>query len=66
MHHFNRIASKDLVIGLPKLKFKRDKICEACQKGKKTKSSFKQKKMLFQLQGLLNCFTWIYLDPLGP
>jgi len=41
MHHLNIIASKDLVIGLPKLKFESDRICEACQKGKQTKSSFK-------------------------
>jgi len=41
MHHLNRIASKDLVIGLPKLKFERNKLCETCQKGKQTKSSFK-------------------------
>jgi len=34
MHHSNRIASKELVIGLPKLKFERDGIWEACQKGK--------------------------------
>jgi len=31
MHHLNRIAFKGLVIGLPKLKFERDKMCEACQ-----------------------------------
>jgi len=42
MHYLNRLASKELVIGLPKLKFERDKLCEACQKGKQTKSSFKQ------------------------
>jgi len=41
MHHLNRIASKDLVIGLPKLRFERNKLCEACQMGKQTKSSFK-------------------------
>jgi len=41
MHHLNRLASKDLVIGLPKLKFGRDKLCEACQKGEQTKRSFK-------------------------
>jgi len=33
MHHLNRIASKELVVGLPKLKFERDKLCEARQKG---------------------------------
>jgi len=42
MHHLNRLASKDLVVGLPKLKFERDRLCEACQKSKQTKSSFKQ------------------------
>jgi len=41
MHHLNRIASKDLVIDLPKLKFERNKLCGACQMGKQTKSSFK-------------------------
>jgi len=41
MHHLNRLASKELVIGLPKLKFERNILCEACQKGKQTKSSFK-------------------------
>jgi len=42
MHHLNRLAFKELVFGLPKLKFERDRLCEACQKGKQTKSSFKQ------------------------
>jgi len=41
MHHLSRLASKELVVGLPKLKFERDKLCETCQKGKQTKSSFK-------------------------
>jgi len=41
MYHLNRLVSKELVVGLPKLKFERDRLCEACQKGKQTKSSFK-------------------------
>ena len=41
MHHLNRIASKELVVGLSKLKFERDRLCKACQKGKQTKSTFK-------------------------
>jgi len=41
MHHLNRIASKDLVIGFPKLKFEKNKLCEGCQMGKQIKSSFK-------------------------
>jgi len=40
-YHLNRIASKDPVISLPKIKFERNKLCDACQNGKQTKSSFK-------------------------
>jgi len=43
MHHLNKLISKDLVEGLPKLKFEKDHICEACQKGKQIKHSFKLK-----------------------
>ena len=34
MQHFNRLNRKQLVEGLLKLKFEKDKVCEACQKGK--------------------------------
>ncbi|XP_070017751.1 uncharacterized protein [Nicotiana sylvestris] len=30
----NKLVSKDLVIGLPNIKFKEDKFCEACTRGK--------------------------------
>ena len=40
----SKLISKDLVRGLPKLKFAENKICEACVKGKQIKSSFKPKK----------------------
>jgi len=30
----NKVVSNDLVIGLPKIKFEKDKLCNACQKGK--------------------------------
>jgi len=46
MHHFNKLIAKDLVIGLLKLKFEKDHICEACQKGKQIKHSFKLKNMV--------------------
>ena len=35
MEHLNKHISKDLVIGLPKLKFEIDRLCVACQKGNK-------------------------------
>ena len=41
MEHLNKIISKDFVIGLPKLKFKKDRLCDACQKGKQVRVSFK-------------------------
>jgi len=41
MHHLNKIASKELVVGLPKLKFEKHRLCVACQKGKQTKNTFK-------------------------
>ena len=39
----NKLISKDLVRGLPKLKFC-EKICDTCVKGKQIRSSFKSKK----------------------
>ena len=38
MHLLNTLIKKDLVIGLPKLKFEKDKLCAACQKGNQTKN----------------------------
>ena len=37
MQHLNKLISKELVIGLPKIKFEKDKLCAACQKGKQVK-----------------------------
>ena len=62
MHHLNHLIRKDLVIGLAKLKFEKNKLCEACQKGKQVKTPFKEK-MLFLLQNPLIYFTLIYLVP---
>lgn len=41
----NKIAPKGLVIGLPKIKFSKDKLCDAFQMGKKMRVSFKSKKV---------------------
>ena len=43
MHHLNKLNRKQLVERLPKLKFEKDRICEACQRGKQTKVSFTPK-----------------------
>ena len=62
MNHLNKLISKDLVIELPKLKFERDNICEACQKGKQVKSSFKIKNVVSSLRPL----ELLHMDLFGP
>jgi len=52
MHHLNRLVSKNLVEGLPTLKYEKDRICEACQKGKQTKNVFKSKNFVFTTRPL--------------
>ncbi|XP_049358857.1 uncharacterized protein LOC125823532 [Solanum verrucosum] len=42
----NKLVSRDLVGGLPKLKFSDNTVCDACVKGKQTRSSFKPKKQV--------------------
>ena len=39
----NKLVSKDLVVGLPSIKYNDDKVCEACAKGKQVRSSLKSK-----------------------
>ena len=46
MHHLNHLIRKDLVIGLPKLKFEKTKVCEACQKGKQVINSYQNKNVV--------------------
>jgi len=62
MHHLNKLISKDLVVGLSKLKFKKDHICETCQKGKQIKNSFKLKNVISTLKPL----ELLHMDLFGP
>ena len=39
----NLLGNKNLVRGLPKAEFTKDDLCDACQKGKQRKASFKSK-----------------------
>jgi len=56
------LISKDLVVGLPKLKFEKDHICEACQKGKQIKHSFKLKNIVSTSKPL----ELLHMDLFGP
>nr|GEZ24905.1 hypothetical protein [Tanacetum cinerariifolium] len=58
----NNLARKDLVIGLPRLKFKKDHLCFACQLGKSKKHTHKPKPKNTNLE-VLNTF---HMDVCGP
>ncbi|XP_069154328.1 sporulation-specific protein 15-like [Solanum lycopersicum] len=58
----NKLISKDLVRGLPKLEFAENKICEACVKGKQIRSSFKPKKQVNSSRTL----ELLHMDLCGP
>jgi len=62
MNHLNKLISKVLVIGLSKLKFEKDHICEACQKGKQVKNSFKLKNIVSSSRPL----ELLHMDLFGP
>ena len=58
----SRLSKLDLVRGLPKMQFKVDSICDACQLGKLRKSSFKLKDMISTSKPL----ELLHLDLFGP
>ena len=41
LKHLSKLQKLDLVKGLPKISFKSDLLCDACQQGKQHKTSFK-------------------------
>lgn len=63
MHANIKLISKlpNLVVGLPNIKFEKYKICNVCQIGKQSKTSFDPKTM-FQLLDFLGYYTRAYLD----
>ena len=62
MEHLNKLIKHDLVIGLPKRNFVKDRLCDACQKGKQTKSSFKSKNVVSTTRPL----QLLHMDLFGP
>ena len=62
MQQLNKLISKELVIGLPKIKFEKDKLCDACQKGKQVKSSFHSKNIISTSKPL----ELLHMDLFGP
>jgi len=62
MHDLNKLISTDLVVGLSKIKFDKDHICEACQKGKQIRHSFKLKSVVSTSKPL----ELLHMDLFGP
>lgn len=48
----NKIISKNLVVDLPKIKFSKEKLCDACQIGKQTRLYFKSKNCVSTIKPL--------------
>ncbi|KAH9791908.1 hypothetical protein KPL71_003919 [Citrus sinensis] len=62
MDLISKISKDDLVKGLPKIGFQKDKICEACQFGKQIKTSFKNKNYISTSKPL----ELLHIDLFGP
>ncbi|CAH9089121.1 unnamed protein product, partial [Cuscuta epithymum] len=58
----NKLSRKGLVKGLPEINFKKDHLCDACQKGKQTKVSFKSK----EVESSTRPLSLLHLDLFGP
>ncbi|GJU87902.1 retrovirus-related pol polyprotein from transposon TNT 1-94 [Tanacetum coccineum] len=60
--YINLISKKDIVIGLPKLKYVKDQLCSSCKLSKAKRSSF-MTKAVPSLKGQLNL---LHMDLCGP
>nr|GEU97059.1 retrotransposon protein, putative, unclassified [Tanacetum cinerariifolium] len=59
--YINLLSKKDIVIGLPKLKYVKDQLCSSCELSKAKRSSFKSKAVP-SLKGRLN---FLHMDLCG-
>ncbi|GJW94925.1 retrovirus-related pol polyprotein from transposon TNT 1-94 [Tanacetum coccineum] len=60
--YINLLSKKDVVIGIPKLKYVKDQLCSSCEVSKAKRSSFKTKAVPSS-KGWLNL---LYMDLCGP
>ncbi|GJT46521.1 retrovirus-related pol polyprotein from transposon TNT 1-94 [Tanacetum coccineum] len=61
-NYINLLSKKDVVIGLPKLKYVKDQLCSSCEVSKAKRSSFKTK-VVPSSKGRLNL---LHMDLCGP
>ncbi|XP_070031738.1 uncharacterized protein [Nicotiana tomentosiformis] len=62
MHLIENLSKYDLVIGLPKLNFSRNHVCDTCQIGKQTKNYFKTKDIVSTTKPI----QLLHMDLFGP
>ena len=62
MNLITQLNKNELVRGLPKISFEKDKVCEACQMGKQIKTSFKNKNFISTSRPL----ELLHMDLFGP
>ena len=62
MKTLSKLVKNDLIVGLPKLCFDKDKICDACQFGKQVRNSFKSKNSVSTSRSL----ELLHIDLFGP
>ncbi|XP_075095048.1 uncharacterized protein LOC142173366 [Nicotiana tabacum] len=62
MHLIENLSKHDLVIGLPKLNFSRNHVCNACHIGKQTRNTFKTKDIVSTTKLL----QLLHMDLFGP
>ncbi|GJT83018.1 retrovirus-related pol polyprotein from transposon TNT 1-94 [Tanacetum coccineum] len=60
--YINLLSKKDVVIGLPKLKYVKDQLCSSCEVSKAKRSSFKSKDVQVQKGRLM----LLHMDLCGP
>ena len=58
----NKLVSKDLIVGLPSIKYNDGKVCDACAKGKQLRNSFKLKNCVSTNRPL----EMLHMDLCGP
>ena len=62
MDLMSKLTRKDLVKGLPKVNYERNKLCDACQLGKQTRCTFKPKNLVSTTRPL----ELLHMDLFGP
>ncbi|WRX26832.1 GAG-pre-integrase domain - like 10 [Theobroma cacao] len=62
LHTMSKLIKKNLVAGLPELKFENYRICDACQLGKQVRTSFKSKKTV----SIARPLELLHIDLFGP